>query len=148
VCVVRNVGGKAVHFVPFRIIAGHHRVALLGSQEEEACLLISACPNPRLHPFPHPTHSTGSSQEAACGDSGVCLPASASRLAQARIIMLMHSRRLPYLYPLNTAARTMGKKSDVVLPAREHTAREERKDVVAWVKGREARYVLGIHCMR
>lgn len=35
----------------------------------------------------------------------------------------------------------MGKKSDVVLPAREHTAREERKDVVAWVKGREARYV-------
>ncbi|GAB5032658.1 Hypothetical protein NocV09_01001060 [Nannochloropsis oceanica] len=33
----------------------------------------------------------------------------------------------------------MGKKSDVVLPAREHTAREERKDVVAWVKGREAR---------
>ena len=42
----------------------------------------------------------------------------------------------------------MGKKSDVVLPAREHIAREERKDVVAWVKGREARYVLGIHCMR
>jgi hypothetical protein len=33
----------------------------------------------------------------------------------------------------------MGKKSDVVLPAREHTAREERQDVVAWVKGREAR---------
>ena len=34
---------------------------------------------------------------------------------------------------------TMGKRSEVVLPPREHTPREERKDIVAWTKGREAR---------
>ena len=33
----------------------------------------------------------------------------------------------------------MGKKSDVVLPNREHTPRESREDIVAWTKGREAR---------
>lgn len=54
----------------------------------------------------------------------------------------MLKRSCTHLYhysTITTAARTMGKKSDVVLPAREHTAREERQDVVAWVKGREAR---------
>lgn len=35
----------------------------------------------------------------------------------------------------------MGKNSDVALPQGEHTPREERSDVVAWVKGREARCV-------
>jgi hypothetical protein len=33
----------------------------------------------------------------------------------------------------------MGKNSDVVLPPREHVPREQREDIVAWIKGREAR---------
>ncbi|EKU22702.1 hypothetical protein NSK_003884 [Nannochloropsis salina CCMP1776] len=33
----------------------------------------------------------------------------------------------------------MGKKSDVVLPAREYAPLEARTDIVAWTKGREAR---------
>lgn len=46
---------------------------------------------------------------------------------------IIHSPGRPF------TEKRMGKNSDVVLPPREHVPREQRADIVAWTKGREAR---------
>lgn len=53
----------------------------------------------------------------------------------------------PYTINATQPAPAMGKNSDVALPPGEHTPREERADVVAWVRGREARYVFWDVCL-